>query len=100
MPFIVCIRTFREQTKAGMIYRCVTKISFKQTLIIMKLFKKISTLTALFTAIACLSFSTSFAQDTTKVPPPPQPSTYMLKGKVVDAQTAEVVADAEVTVVG
>lgn len=61
----------------------------------MKTFKRISLGTALIALITAFTFSTAHAQ----VQEAPQPETYTLKGQVVNAQTTNVVADAQVTIV-
>lgn len=60
----------------------------------MKSLKKISILTALFAFVLTFTFATTQAQVT------PEPEVQMVKGKVVDAEAATPLAEAEITVVG
>ncbi len=65
----------------------------------MKLFKKASFLTAIFALFLTFSAATSFAQVTGNEGEM-QPETYTLEAQVVDWESGEALADAQVMVVG
>lgn len=62
----------------------------------MKTIKKAS----LFSALIALIFTFAITAARAQVEEAPQPETFVIKGQVIDAQTTNVLANAEVTVVG
>ncbi len=66
----------------------------------MKSLKKTSLLTAFFALFLTFSVTTAFAQDTTEIEIQTQPETFTLEAEVTDWETGDVLADAEVIVVG
>lgn len=63
----------------------------------MKYLKKISLVSTLFALLLAFSITSAQAQDSTQVP---QKEAFMVKGKVIDAETMDVVADAKITIEG